>query len=193
MQINPPFGYQDIVPLYRASKVRLPAPGTLPDFVSATNAVPISYTEFSVASRDYPVVFTSTDNGKTFSPIVVVGVAGSENLFLRNGAWDPDVYMPAYVRRHPFCMARVTLDAVEQADRMVCVEKAFLTEDGEVMFDTSGAPLPRWEPISKLLQEYEADLERTREMCGILADYGLLQPFTLQAGCSVWRRKSWNT
>lgn len=181
MQINPPFGYRDIVPLYRASKVRLPPPGILPEFVSMTNAVPISYTEFSVASRDYPLVFTSTDNGKSYSPIVVVGVAGSENLFLKNHRWDPDVYMPAYVRRHPFCMARVTLDAVEQADRMICVEKAFLADDGEVMFDGSGAPLAHWEPISKLLQEYEADLDRTREMCGILADYGLLEPFTLQA------------
>ena len=181
MQINPPFGYKDIVPLYRVNKVRLPPPGTLPAFVSETNAVPISYTEFSVASRDYPLVFTSTDNGKSYSPIVVVGVAGSENLFLKNGVWDPDVYMPAYVRRYPFCMARVTLDAVEQADRMVCVEKAFLADDGEVMFDASGAPLPHWEPISKLLQEYEADLDRTREMCAILADYGLVQPFTLQA------------
>ena len=35
--------------------------------------------------------------------------------------------------------------------------------------------------MEKLLEEYEADLERTKEMCGILADYGLLEPFTLQA------------
>jgi hypothetical protein len=91
------------------------------------------------------------------------------------------VYLPAYLRRYPFCMARVTLDSVEQADRLICVEKTFLSNEGERMFDGAGAALPRWQPIEKLLQEYEADLERSREMCAILADYALLEPFTLQA------------
>ena len=49
------------------------------------------------------------------------------------------------------------------------------------MFDDTGAPLPRWQPIEKLLRDYEADIERGREMCAILADYRLLEPFTLQA------------
>ena len=50
-----------------------------------------------------------------------------------------------------------------------------------MMFDDKQEPLPRWKEIEKLLEEYEADLERTKEMCGILADYGLLEPFTMQA------------
>jgi len=33
----------------------------------------------------------------------------------------------------------------------------------------------------RLLTEYEADLERSRELCSILADYGLLEQFTMQA------------
>jgi len=51
----------------------------------------------------------------------------------------------------------------------------------ESQLDDAGAALPRWQPIEKLLREYEADIERGREMCGILVDYGLLEPFTLQA------------
>jgi len=181
MQINPPFGYSEIVPLYKNQKVRLPTPGALPEFCRRVNAVPISYSEFGVACRDYPLAFITTDQGKTFIPVAVLGVAGGENLFLRDGRWDSSVYLPAYLRRHPFCMARVTLNAVEQADRLICVEKTFLSDDGERMFDDAGAALPRWQPIEKLLQEYEADLERGREMCAILADYALLEPFTLQA------------
>jgi hypothetical protein len=181
MQINPPFGFKEIVPLYKNQKVRLPSAGELPEFVRATNAVPVSYTEFGVAYRDYPLVFTSTDNGATFSPVAVLGVAGSENLFLSSDHWDRNVYVPAYIRRYPFCMARVTLDKVEQADRLICIEKAFVSDAGERMFGDDGAPLERWKPIEKLLNEYEADLERTREMCAILADYALLEPFTMQA------------
>ena len=180
MQITPPFGYREIVPLQKDRKVRLPVPGEIPEFCRKTNAVPVSYSEFGVASRDYPLAFVSTEGEKAYSPVAVLGVAGGENLFVSEGGWDPSVYLPAYLRRYPFCMARVTLNAVEQDDRLICVEKDALSEDGERMFDGSGASLPRWQQIEKLLREYEADIERSREMCAILADYALLEGFTLQ-------------
>lgn len=181
MDINAPFGFKEIIPFYKNQKVNLPQPGTLPEFLHTTNAVPVSFTEFPVAFRDFPLVFVSTDEGKNFSPVAVLGIANAENLFLEGGKWDANAYLPAYVRRYPFCMARVTLDSVEQADRLVCVEKGFVGEQGEAMFDGEGKALARWEPIQQLLNDYEADLERTREMCAILADYALLEPFTLQA------------
>ncbi len=181
MQINPPFGYKQIVPLYKTSKVRLPAPGVMPEFCTQLNAIPISYAEFTAASHDYPIVFASADDGKTFLPMAVLGLTNGENLFLRNGVWDHGVYLPAYVRRYPFCMARVNIDKVEQTDRLICVEKEFLDEKGETMFDAEGKAVPHWQPIEKLLQEYEADTERSREMSSILADYALLEPFVMQA------------
>src|SRR5437899_5448913 len=49
------------------------------------------------------------------------------------------------------------------------------------MFDATGQPSAKWSDIERLLSEYEADLERSREMCAILADYGVLEPFTMQA------------
>jgi len=49
------------------------------------------------------------------------------------------------------------------------------------MFDDKNQPLEKWKDIERLLGEYETDLERSREMCAILADYGLLEPFTMQA------------
>jgi hypothetical protein len=181
MQINPPFGYTEIVPLYKNNKVKLPAAGAVPEFCKQLNAIPISYTEFSVACRDYPLVFTSGDNGQTYAPVAVLGLTNGENLFLANGAWDKSAYLPAYVRRYPFCMARVNLNKVEQADRLICVEKDFVDDKGETMFDAEGKALPQWQPIEKLLQEFEADLERSREMSAILSDYGLLEPFAMQA------------
>ena len=181
MQINPPFGYKEIVPLYKNQKVRLPDSGTVPEFCRGLNAIPVSYGEFAVACRDYPLVFASGDSGRSYSPVAVLGLADRENLFLADGAWERGAYLPAYLRRYPFCMARVTLDKVEQAERLICVEKDFLNESGEAMFDAAGAALPQWQPIEKLLQEYETDLERSREMCSILADYALLEPFVMQA------------
>ena len=182
MQISAPFGYKEITPFLKNHQVTLPAPGALPSFTQQLNAIPVSYTEFNVAHRDFPLVFSSGDDGKSFAPVAVLGLEAMENLFVLNDGWAPGVYVPAYVRRYPFCMARVTLDNIEQAERLICVEKDHIAETGGVMmFDDKQEPLPRWKEVEKLLEEYEADLERTKEMCGILADYGLLEPFTMQA------------
>jgi hypothetical protein len=181
MQITPPFGFREVVPLQRNHGVRMPAPGALPEFAPATNAIPVSYSEFAVACRDYPIVFTSNDEGKTYATVAVLGLSRGENLFVRDGRWEQGAYVPAYVRRYPFCMSRVRMNDVEQQQRLICVERAYLADDGEKLFDAEGKSLERWAPIEKLLNEYEADLDRTREMCAILADYALLEPFTLQA------------
>jgi hypothetical protein len=179
-QIAPPFGYQEVVPLLKTHKLRLPAAGEVPEFLRRGNAVPISLTEFQMVAREYPIVFTTGDAGKTFGVVAVLGISAGENLFF-DGAWAGGIYVPAYSRRYPFCMARVTLNQVEQKDRLICVEKAAIDDGGEAMFDAEGKPVAKWSGIERLLTEYEADLERSREMCAVLADYGLLEPFTMQA------------
>ncbi|HUK05809.1 MAG TPA: SapC family protein [Burkholderiales bacterium] len=182
MQIAPPFGYKEIVPLNRAQKIRLLAPGEIPEFARALNAVPISYTEFALVAREYPIVFTATGEAKSFAPVAALGMQNGENLYNQGNAWASGVYVPAYVRRFPFCMSRVTIDKVEQQNRLICVEKSHIDDQaGELLFDAKGQPGEKWKTIEKLLTDYEGDLERSREMCGILADYGLFEPFTMQA------------
>ncbi|HEX7053574.1 MAG TPA: SapC family protein [Burkholderiales bacterium] len=181
MQIAPPYGYREVVPFLKNHKVRLLAPAEVPAFAREANAIPISYTEFQPVCREYPIVFTSGDGKSGFAPVAVTGLASGENLFNAQGRWAPGVYVPAYVRRYPFCMARVAVNKVEQKDRLICIEKAHLADDGEAMFDAGGAPTAKWQDLERLLGEYEKDLERSREMCSILADYSLLEPFTMQA------------
>jgi hypothetical protein len=182
VQINPPFGYKKILPLRRDHKVRLLAPGEIPEFARTLNAIPISFSEFAPAARDYPIAFASGDGGATYAPVAVLGLASGENLFCNASGWAPNTYVPAYARRFPFCMARVTLDNVQQQNRLICVEDDHVDDaSGEPMFDAQGQPLEKWKTIERLLTEYEADLERCRELCSILADYGLLEPFTMQA------------
>ena len=182
MEIAPPFGYQQVVPFLKTQKVRPVAAGEIPEFAQRSNAIPISYTEFQPVAREYPIVFTSGDSGKSFASVAVLGMTAAENLFVAQGAWASGVYVPAYVRRYPFCMAKVTIDKVEQQKRLICIEKAFLDDKrGEALFDAKEQPSAKWVDIERLLSEYEADLERGREMCAILADYGLLEPFTMKA------------
>ena len=179
MQISPPFGYTEIIPLNRIQKVRLLRPGEMPGFARGLNSIPISYTEFALVAREYPIVFTSVAGSQVFAPVAVLGMTANENLYDNSGTWASGVYVPAYARRFPFCMAKVTLDKVEQQNRLICVEKSHLDEGaGEALFDGKGQPVEKWKEIERLLAEYELDLERSREMCGILADYNLLEPFT---------------
>jgi len=182
MQISPPFGFKEIVPLNRTQKIRLLRPGEMPEFARALNAIPISYSEFSLIAREYPIVFTAAAGSQVYGPVAVLGMTAGENLYNQAGAWAGGVYVPAYARRFPFCMTKVTIEKVEQKQRLICVEKSHIDEvAGESLFDAKGQASEKWQVIERLLTEYEADLERSREMCGILADYGLLEPFTLQA------------
>jgi len=181
-QITPPYGFQEVVALTKTHRVLLPKGPTLPVVFRNMNPLPVSYTEFPIASRDYPLVFISADQGKTFVPMLVLGLAAQQNLYVMpDNAWDPNVYLPAYVRRYPFCMTRVTVDGKEAPERVACVEKRAINDKGEKLFDDKGNPQPEWEQRQKLLFEYEADLARTDEMCKLIAQHQLLESFTMQA------------
>ena len=95
--------------------------------------------------------------------------------------WDKNFYVPAYVRRYPFCMTRVNVSGQEQPERIACVEKRAISTKGDALYDDKGEPLLVWENMRKLLFEFEADLARTEAMCKIAVDLGLLEPFTMQA------------
>jgi hypothetical protein len=182
MDIKPPYGYQEIVPLTRKHRVLLPEARKLPLVFRGITALPLSFTEFAAACRDYPIAFVSSNGGKSFVAMAVLGLESQQNLFVAaDGGWDAGVYLPAYVRRYPFCMTRITVNGQEQAERVACVEKRAINERGEALHDAKGEALPVWEARKKLLFEYEADLVRSDEMTRTLAELGLLETFSMQA------------
>lgn len=182
MDINPPFAYKEIVPLTKTHRVALPADGKLPEAFRGQMVIPLSYSEVSLACHDYPLVFVSGDQGKSVAAMAVVGLRQNENLYVTpEGTWDRASYIPAYVRRYPYCMTRVNVDGKEQEQRIVCVEKSALSDSGQALHDDKGEPLPAWESVRKFLFEFETDLARTEAMCRMLVDMNLLEPFTMQA------------
>jgi hypothetical protein len=181
MDIKPPYGYSEIVPLTTAARVRI-STDTLPAVFHTMNAIPLSYAEIALASRDYPIAFVSGDGERSFLAMAILGLEAQQNLFVNEKAtWDPNTYVPAYVRRYPYCMARVTAGGKEQEERIACIEKSALNEKGDALYDKKGKPLPAWEATKNLLFEFEADLTRTEEMCSTLQSLGLFEPFSVQA------------
>jgi SapC len=183
MQITPPFGYSDIAPLEKHHRVLLPGGegSAVPGFAARVNAMAISFSEFAVAQRDYPIVFSSADGGASFAPVVVLGLADAQNLFVdQAGRWAEGAYVPAFVRRFPFCISRIFVDGVVQDERLVCVEKSYIDEGGIALFDAAGGPTPPWIERERLLAEYEKDLDTTAQMCTAFSKLDLFVPFTMQ-------------
>ena len=186
MQITAPFGYGEIVPLEKNHKVLLPGMGagggnSTPSFCRKLNAMALSFSEIIIASRDYPIVFSTADNGQSFAPLAVLGLGNEQNLFINaGGEWNADTYVPAFVRRYPFCISKVYVDGAPQTDKVVCIDKTYLDDTGIALFDKAGQATAQWALREKLLSEYEADLDLTAQMCAIFAKLELFAPFTMQ-------------
>ncbi len=182
MKIAPPLGYEQITPLLKNHKVLLPRADEMPPIFHRLHAMPLSLSEFEPACRDYPIVFVSGDGGKTFNALVVLGMQVKQNLFiLTDGMWDRRTYLPAYVRRYPFCMSRVMVAGEAQKEHIVCIEENALHDSGESLYDENGEALAQWIVLEKLIFDYEQDLVRCESLCQLIAELELLEPFTMKA------------
>lgn len=182
MNIVPPLGYEQITPLLKNHKVLLPRAEETPAIFQRLHAMPLSLSEFEPACRDYPIVFVTGNGGKTFNAALVLGMQVKQNLFiLTDGMWDRRAYLPAYVRRYPFCMSRVTIDGKPQNERIVCIEESALHDSGEPLYDAHGQALSQWTVLEKLIFDYEQDLARCESLCQLIVELELLEPFTMKA------------
>ena len=182
MKIAAPLGYEQITPLLKTHKVLLPRAEETPAIFQRLHAMPLSLSEFEPACRDYPIVFVTGDGGKTFNAVLVLGMQVKQNLFiLTDGMWDRRAYLPAYVRRYPFCMSRVTVDGKPQKERIVCIEESAVHDSGEPLYDTNGKALAQWVVLEKLIFDYEQDLVHCESLCQLIAELNLLEPFTMKA------------
>ena len=73
--------------------------------VAKTHAIPVTVDEFTLAQRHYPIVFSIGDKP---IPIALMGLNEGVNVYLDNDGRpnDPSIYIPAYIRRYPFLLAR---------------------------------------------------------------------------------------
>jgi hypothetical protein len=110
------------------------------DFARSTNSIPIAADEFVPAMFHYPIVFAGSADQSLSAPIpvAVVGLQNGHNLFISaDGAWRPDTYIPGYVRRYPFALAKMpgrddmVLAIDEKADLWSPTEGTPLYEDGQ--------------------------------------------------------------
>jgi len=194
MNITPPFGYRDVKALNRSDYVRYSTPNDMPAFIKDTAVVPLSLGEMVPAAWHYPLVFVRDGTSDRVTLVAMLGLAAGENLFNTQTGWKPETYVPAYVRRYPFCMARVTVDGQADPNLLVCVEKDYVA-DGAIagsrpLFDKDGHATSEWQQIELFLREYESDIQRTNAFCDELLEGNLLEPLTAtvtQPGQDHWQ------
>ena len=152
-----------------------------PPFSVNLHAVPLGASEFAFALRDYPIVFQHRKDDGAFEAVAILGIQEGQNLFVMpDGRWDRRTYIPAYIRRYPFCVHAVPGDS-GPGERLIYVDPRALADNGARLFDEAGVPLPHWVVIDRLLNEYEDELARVHRLGALLHNLGVLQPFSLHA------------
>lgn len=124
-----PLFYNDLMPLnsrdhgtWRARSV------DKAKWVAGQHAVPITTDEFALAHRDFPIVFSS---GEQSVPIALMGLNEGVNVFFDDeGTMTTPAYVPAYIRRYPFLLARLNANS---EDMSLCFDPSsdLVGEDGE--------------------------------------------------------------
>ena len=101
-------------------------------FAADTPFVPVVVSEIAAAARSYPIVFSA---GEGAQPVAVLGLE-QRNLFVADGRWTDEAYVPAYVRRYPFgFIATVNPEGFALAIDAASERVARSGEEGTALFD----------------------------------------------------------
>lgn len=141
-------------------------------FVKHDHAIPVTIDEFALAQRHYPIVFSVGDNPV---PLALMGLNEGVNTFVDDdGKVTEAVYIPAYLRRYPFLLAKLRPDAEELS---LCFDPTSEVlgefEDGEVLF-VDGQTTEAVTRILSFCQEFEQSGMKTGQFMAELAEQGLL-------------------
>lgn len=111
-QANLPLFYQDLMPLNSRDHGTWRSRSTdQAQWLVNEHAVPLTAEEFVHASRYYPIVFSV---GEPSVPLGLMGLnEGINTFFDAEGRANGPVYVPAYARRYPFMLAKLTPDTEE--------------------------------------------------------------------------------
>lgn len=141
-------------------------------FFARAHAVPLTVEEFALAQRTYPIVFSVGPNPV---PLALMGLNEGVNMFVDgDGKLTDEVYVPAYVRRYPFMLARLQQNSDELSLCFDPTADAVAAEgEGDPLF-TDGQPSEITKGILGFCEQFEQAGQRTAAFMKELADLKLL-------------------
>ena len=168
-----PIFYNDLLPLSSADhadyKVRSVEAAP---FLTTQHAVPLTIDEFVPAQRFAPIIFSA---GADSVPLLLMGLNEGVNIFVDDeGKLRGPAYVPAYLRRYPWVLAKLRPDSEELSlcfDPTSPAVGAF--EEGQPLFE-EGKPSELTQGVLKFCEDFEQAAARTGQFVKDLQDMDLL-------------------
>jgi hypothetical protein len=173
---NLPVFYKDLIPLnsnqhadWRARTVDKAS------WVVKQHAIPLTVEEFPAAQRNFPIVFSAGDNPV---PLALMGLNEGVNVFFDDEGTprdNPAPYIPAYVRRYPFLLAK--MDQNSEALSLFFDPTTDLVgkfDDGAALFNDDKQPSEHTQGLLQFCERFEQAGQRTQAFMQELADADLL-------------------
>jgi hypothetical protein len=172
-QPNLPLFYKDLMPLNSRDHADWHTRTTdSAAWLVNQHAVPLTAEEFVLASRSMPIVFSVGDQPV---PLALMGLNEGVNVFVdADGKVTDSVYVPAYARRYPFLLAKLTPQSEELS---LCFDPTSdligdFTE-GQALFD-NGEPSEVTRGTLDFCRNFEEAGMRTQTFVEELAKHDLL-------------------
>ena len=170
-----PILYTDLVPLSSVDHADYQV-GPMNDLLHLRHhhAIPLTVEEFASAQRFYPIIFSVGDGPV---PLALMALNEGMNTFVDDeGKFTGDAYLPAYVRRYPFMLARLRPDAEELS---LCFDPSSsvvgLLDEGEPLFDAGSAErTPALGRVMEFCEQFEGSGQKTAQFMAELAEHKLL-------------------
>jgi hypothetical protein len=168
-----PLFYRDLMPLssdqHKNFKTRRAESAP---FIARSHLVPVTVDEFVGVQRYYPILFSMGDNPV---PLAMMGLNEGVNVFYDDdGKLITPVYVPAYLRRYPWILAKTRPDAEELS---LCFDPSSGLvgeyEEGEPLFDGDEAS-DATKMILKFCEDFEMSAQRTGAFVKELVEMDLL-------------------
>lgn len=169
-----PMFYQDLMPLnsrdHKSFRNRLQEAAP---WLAKYHMVPLTVEEFIQAGRHFPIVFSS---GESPLPLALMGLNDGVNTFVDDdGKLTDPIYVPAYVRRYPFMLARLS---PETEDLSLCFDPTSDAvgdfSEGEMLFNDDDSATEHTKAILAFCEQFEQAGQRTKMMTDELLKHDLL-------------------
>jgi hypothetical protein len=142
-------------------------------FLSTTHAIPVTVEEFPFVQRHMPIVFSMGDEPV---PLGLMALNEGTNVFFdeEGKLIENNFYVPAYIRRYPYLLARLRPDTDELS---LCFDPTTDTigafEEGEPLF-SNGEPSEATKQILQFNEQFEQAGHRTAMFIKDLTEMELL-------------------
>jgi len=166
------YGGLDALNSGQHGKMKLKKSYNLPE-VGVTHAVPITVEEFTIVQRHYPIIFSA---GESPVPLALLGLNEGVNTFFDKDGRpiESNTYVPAYLRRYPFLLAKLRPDTDELSLCFDPTANAVAEDaDGPALFD-GDQPSETTKNILGFCEQFETAGQRTQQFMNELQASGLL-------------------